>query len=235
MIKICVVEDEENDFKVVESYINRYQKENNLEIEILHFANGLNFLDDYEKIFDVAFMDIEMPFLDGIEVCKKLREIDSTVPIIFITNMINYAINGYEVNALDFMVKPVQYYNFSSKLNKALSFSSNRLEDNIVIYEKGRQIVISAKSIYYIEKEKNYVVIYTDNKEYRERTTIKNFEKRVESRGFAKCCSGCLVNLNYVTEIGKDIVKMHEIVLPLARRQRKGFLLEFARLCGGMF
>ena len=61
-----------------------------------------------------------MPYIDGMKTSRKLREVDQNVALIFITNLMQYAIKGYEVNALDFMLKPVKYYDFEMKMNKAI-------------------------------------------------------------------------------------------------------------------
>ena len=109
--------------KILQDYILRYSEEKQEPLAVECFENGLNFISDYKASCDIALMDIEMPHMNGLDTARKLREFDSQIPLIFITNMAQYAINGYEVQALDFMVKPIEYFNFSLKLDKAIRIS----------------------------------------------------------------------------------------------------------------
>ena len=115
MFKVAIVEDSIKDFTLLKSYLEQYEKENNIEFNIQCFENGIRFLDKFSANYDIIFMDIDMPYMNGLEVSKKIREIDKTVVLIFVTNLSQYAVNGYEVEALDYIVKPISYFNFSIK------------------------------------------------------------------------------------------------------------------------
>ena len=234
MARIAIVEDQIDDFKVLEGYIARYAKENSVRLEIIHFANGLNFLDEYTSDFDVVFMDIEMPHIDGLNTARKLREFDSAVALIFVTNMIQYAINGYEVDAVDFMVKPVSYYNFTKKLEKAFRYSNMNQESHIVLRKDGTTVVMPIKEIYYIDKNKNYVDIHTTRGLFNLRTTISEMEEKLLPFGFAKCYIGCIVNLVHITEAQSARLLIAGEWLPISRRQKKEFMDRFADNLGGI-
>lgn len=107
MLKIAIVEDEEEEVALLEEGIKRFFAESGTEYITAVFRNGMKFLEGYRGDCDVVLMDIEMPLLDGFRTAQKLREIDPSVTLIFITNMPNYAVKGYEVDALGFIVKPV--------------------------------------------------------------------------------------------------------------------------------
>ena len=120
MKHIAVVEDDSSASQQIQNYLSLYQKENEQEFSVTVFADGLSILEDYHPIWDIILMDIEMPLMDGMTAAKCIRELDQSVIIIFITNMAKYAIKGYEVGALDFVLKPVSYFAFSLKITLSL-------------------------------------------------------------------------------------------------------------------
>ena len=120
VIKIAVVEDEIEMTNQLLKYVKQFFNENDLDYSVTTYNNAIKLLDNYDFSFDLIFMDINMPILDGMSASKKLREIDSEVTLIFITSLAQYAINGYEVNAFDFVLKPISYYNFALKLTRAI-------------------------------------------------------------------------------------------------------------------
>ena len=113
MIKIAFVEDDPACKELLVEYARRYAKETGAEVQIDCFGDGLEFLEKYTSDYTVVFMDVEMPFANGFEIARKMREKDAFVPLIFMTHMAQYAIKGYEVNAIDYVVKPVAYGTFS--------------------------------------------------------------------------------------------------------------------------
>lgn len=109
LFSIAIVEDNDMEAQVLKEYLQRYASEMDSTIEIVRFNSGFKFLDGYKAKYDAVFMDIEMPDMDGMTAARKLRTYDKNIAIIFVTNMAKYAINGYEVDALDYFLKPVHY------------------------------------------------------------------------------------------------------------------------------
>ena len=116
MLHIAIVEDEENYSRELEEYIHRYGVETSRQFKVTHFQDGEDIVESYSGGFDLLLMDIQMEFMDGMTAAEKIRERDQEVQIIFITNRNDYAIRGYEVDALDYVLKPVSYYIFAKKL-----------------------------------------------------------------------------------------------------------------------
>lgn len=232
-MKIAVVDDNLKDGGRLKQYIEKYALEHEKKFEVFLYANGLDFLDDMGRNFDIVFMDIEMPHLDGIETARKMRETDDTTILIFITNLAQYAIHGYEVNAIEFMVKPVGYYNFSDKMTKALKYL-RRNDEKIMLFKNSDVITkIPISRILYLEKDKNYIIFHTEQGDYRERGSMGEMEEKLSGMGFSKCIAGCLVNLRYVSRMEKDVVWLKNISLPVSRTQRKLFAKEFVDFLGG--
>ena len=121
MIHIAVVEDEKLFAEQILNFIRKYEKENNRQIKVTAYSDGEDIVEDYKGEYDIILMDIQMRFMDGMTAAEKIRSLDDEVIIMFITNMIQYAVRGYEVDAMDYVVKPVEYFSFSQKLDKAIA------------------------------------------------------------------------------------------------------------------
>ena len=119
MTRIAIVEDEAAVREQLAGYVQRYTRQYGTPFEVTEFADGMEILENYRPQFDIIFLDVEMKHLDGMETARRIRERDGGVLIVFITNMAQYAIRGYAVGALDYVLKPVPYFAFSQQLRKA--------------------------------------------------------------------------------------------------------------------
>lgn len=232
MIKIAIVEDEEKSVLILQKHIERFSKKTGYQFSNLWFRNGLNFIDDYKPNYDIVFMDIKMPHLDGMEVSKKLRELDKNVALIFITNMMQYAIKGYEVNALDFMLKPVKYYDFEMKLNKAIEYVKKHKNDTIVIDMGDITKVVQVSDILYIEVMNHKLIYHTEDGEYETYGQLKKIESDLRSKNFSRCNNCYLVNLRHIKEVYPSylVVGKHEI--QISRRRKKTLMEELTNYLG---
>lgn len=234
-MKVAVLDDLPADAGRIVDYLKRYQEEKDMPIQISVFHSSVEFLERFDGSYDVIFLDIEMPRSDGLEVAHEIRSKDSSVGLIFITNMAQYAIRGYEVNAIDFMVKPVSYYNFLEKLEKAIRFVQSRGSRDFVLSNEDGISRISSNDILYVEKSKDYLIYHTTCGQFRQRGTAKALKEQLHALPFAECTSGCLVNLSRVSRVGKESVFLREVKLPLSRRMKKSFTQRYIDYIGGGF
>ncbi len=152
-IRIAIVEDEELYIGKLEQYLKQYQEETGEQFELSVYRDGDEITSGYKAQFDIILMDIQMKFMDGMSAAEEIRRQDSQVIIFFITNMTQYAIRGYEVDALDYILKPVTYFIFSQKLNKAVERIKSRKTCFVTISLKGGFRKMDVNEIYYGKPE----------------------------------------------------------------------------------
>ncbi len=226
MYKVCIVEDEPANTAQIEEYLLRYGKENDVGFSIKKFGNGLDFLDAYYPDYDIIFMDIRMPEIDGMETARRLRKIDDKVHIIFVTNMLKYAVHGYEVRAFDFIVKPIDYFDFSARMRKFIEHSSVSGKREILLSSGDTIRRVYVEDIQYAEVVGHNVCYHFTGGKISVRESLVKAEKRLPERYFVRCNNGILVNLNYVQALEKDLVKVGGEWLPVSRAKKKEFAAE---------
>jgi DNA-binding LytR/AlgR family response regulator len=206
MRNIAIVEDNDNAAKIISDYIEKYMEENQIELNIVRFNNADLFLANYQQIYSVILMDIQMPGTDGMSAAYKLREVDKTVSIIFITTMVQFAQKGYEVNAISFMVKPVNYYDFSLKFKKALDISVMNENRNITLNTKNGICRISTDKIIYVEIIKHRLFYHLVDEVIEMTGVLSEVEETLKDFGFLRCNQCYLVNPKFIVSVkGKEI------------------------------
>lgn len=208
-----------------------------LEVEIEMFLSGKDFLDRFEKeplVFQMIFMDIEMPSLNGIEISKRIREINQSVPIIFLTSHTELAMEGYEVDAFRFLDKPLRM----DKLVKALQAFDNLrlLNSKIEIKDGERTVLINWVEIQYVRSENVYTKIYMDNAQYLIRKKLSDLEKQIPNQLFYRPHRSYLINLGFVKSFDtKKIIMLNGYEIPLSRGKRNEFntsMMNYLRILG---
>ena len=233
MTRIAIVEDEAAVREQLAGYVQRYTRQYGTPFEVTEFADGMEILEDYRPQFDIIFLDVEMKHLDGMETARRIRERDGGVLIVFITNMAQYAIRGYAVGALDYVLKPVPYFAFSQQLQKALGQLEKRERHYLAVAVDGGMRRLDAAEIYYLESEGHKVHFYTEKEDFVVPGTLKNYEEKLVGRAFARCNSGYLVNLAQVSGVQQDMVQVGPYTLQISRPRRKAFMAGLADYIGG--
>ena len=153
-----------------------------------------------------------------------IRQMDQKVIIMFITNMIQYAVRGYEVDAMDYVVKPVEYFSFSQKLDKAVGRMRSEVKEFLTIPIGEGVVKIDIADIYFIEGQRHNVIYHTSRGDYCSRITMKELEEKLAVHNFFRCAKGYLVNMNHVEGfVGSDCV-IHNVHIPVSRTRKKEFM-----------
>lgn len=235
MLKIAVVEDQQEVQEELCQFIRRYAAENSLQAEAVPIEDGAVVVKHYEPGWDIIFMDVEMPELDGFRAAEKIRETDADVVLVFVTNMAQYAIRGYEVDALDYVLKPVNYYQFSTKLSRAIQRVQRRKGGQIVLQLAGGGIqLLDTGEIYYLETRSRMLYYHTAKGEFAVRASLQNAEKQLAEYHFVRCNQCYLVNLKHVRGIENEFALVGEDRLEISRRQKAAFLTAVASYMGGV-
>ena len=232
-MRVAVLDDEKEDAQRLVEYLTRFKNDFNVDIQIDVYQAGFDFLEEYKSQYSAVFLDIEMPGIDGLNVAHEIRLMDQSVGIIFVTNIGQYAIRGYEVNAIDYLIKPVKYYVFSERLNRAIQYFEKRQQKDLILNNGEGVYRISINEIIYIEKDINDLVFFTLKGKFKKRGSIKAFKETIKGMPFSECTNGCLVNLSKVDNIEKDRILINGIYLPLSRRLKKQFTQEYIGFAGG--
>lgn len=222
---IAIVEDEKNASALLSSYLDKFASETGYAFSVTSFYDAKSFLSASDD-FDIVFMDIELPDGNGMEVVRTMRERGCASLVIFVTNLAQYAVKGYEVRAFDFVVKPIAYHNFALKVKSALDCLEMNKDIDIWITNKDGRIKLSASKITYVEVMKHYVTYHTTDGDYAALGSISAVAKELESASFAFCNRCYLVNLKYVTRIHQMSVSVDGHELQISRQKKVAFLKE---------
>ena len=221
---IAVVEDSAQDRAVLDSYLEKYQQEKNCHFQITHFSDGDEIALGYKGGYDLILMDIEMTFMDGMSAAEEIRRADPEVLIIFITNSPQYAIKGYAVDALDYVLKPVSYYAFSQRLGRAVERVARRARHFLQINAHGTAHKLDTSAIYWIENCGHDLVFHTAEGEVTAPGSMTETEEKLAQDSYFRVNKGCLVNLEHVDRMDGEDAIVHGDRVPLARARRKAFL-----------
>lgn len=233
MINIAIIEDEKDESDKLASYVRAFSEENDVDFNVKQYANPITFLTNYSGNFDIVFMDIELPDMDGMTAAHKLRAADSDVDIIFVTNMARYAVKGYEVEALDFIVKPVTYLGFGLKLKRALSRRCRRDGTKIVVKTTEGQECVSSSELMYVEILNHNLIYHTVRGNIRSYDQLKRIEDPLLLHGFIRISRCYLVNLRFVRSVRGCDVRVGDDTLQISRQRRSEFMRALADYLGG--
>lgn len=227
MINVAIVEDEEIFSSELNEYLKKYGIENEITFKTTVFANAVVFLETYKHQFDLVFLDIRMPYMSGMEAAKQLREKDENVALIFVTNLAQYAVESYAVDAIDYILKPMEYNEFSLKLSRVIRKIGKRKKDFILIpTAKEGGVRIQVSEIRYVESRGHYSIYHMGNDvQYVRRSPLYVIEKELGDN-FKRCNNCYLVNLSHIEKIKGMSVFVGNDELQISQPRKKSFYNE---------
>ena len=232
MYRIAVVDDLPEERSRLEGYLGRFARERKLALSVDSFVGGESFLSAFDHHYDIVLLDIEMQGIDGMETARRLREMDEKVCLLFVTYLASFAVQGYSVHALDFLVKPVSYENFGMKLERALTEADRVRKKEILIATTQGERRVRIDELYYVEVMNHTLLYHTKEGVLSVRGSIRDCEERLSAYDFARCNKSYLVNMNYVTEIRRSEIRVGGDLLPIGSSRRQDFLRQLTEFMG---
>ncbi len=224
MIRIGIVEDDQYYADSLTKYIHRYEEESRQHFNIRRFSDGEDILENYAGDYDILLMDIEMRFKDGMTTAEEIRKMDKEVVIIFITNMPQYAMKGYAVEALDYVLKPINYYAFTQRIERALARMNHRQKRYINIVYKGSMKKVAVSDILYVEVQNHNIFYHTKEGVFQARSTMREVEESLENEPFFRCNKCYLINLECVNGLEDNNVIVGDEPVQVSRAKKKELL-----------
>ena len=224
-MRVAIAEDDEASCKLLQAYLKTYSEKTGVVFEIDCFPDGMKLVNAYKPVYDLLLLDIEMPLLDGMSAARRIRKLDQNVFIIFITNMINYAIKGYKVAAFDYILKPITYYALEKSLDRALVKVTDReTRKYININVQGGIQKLALTEICYIESQAHYLTFYTQKGQFKTYMRIKDIEAELPGEMYYRINKGLIVNLRYVEGMNESDCIIENEKLPISRAKKKEFM-----------
>lgn len=223
-MKIAVCEDQQAEADWLCSTISIWAAEKEVSADIDSFGDASSFLFSLDdNVYDVLFLDIKMPGENGVALAKRLRSMKDNVFIVFVTGEKEYIMEGYEVGAVNYLLKPVDRLRICACLDRI--YEQSRFQEPYIILDTGDKMVkILQKEIYKIEVFSHRLVYTTGRGEYEVSSSLKEAQKALVDGMFTMCYRGVLVNLMHVASIGKNSLLLADdrtgfnIEVPVSRR-----------------
>ncbi|WP_018142893.1 LytR/AlgR family response regulator transcription factor [Alloscardovia criceti] len=234
MAKIAIVDDDSAARERLRAFVQRYAHENAETWEIQDFSSAEEILHHYKAEFDIIFLDIEMLKIDGIQAARIIRETDPSTVLIFVTNMAQLAIKGYEVEALDFIVKPIDYGSFAMVMRRARARMERRKQTSLSLSIRGAAHIIALDRIDYVEVRDHYITYHTQDGDFTVKGSLSQAEKALSEGNFMKCNRWYLVNIDHVTGIQGNLITVGEWTVEVSRSKKQEILRAVTLAVGEM-
>ena len=233
MITIALVDDDDADARVTASMIDRYFDGDASRYAVTRFADGDSLLRDYKASFDLMFLDVEMPGTDGGTVARRLRVVDDQTVLVFTTKMAQYAVEGYDVDAIGYLLKPLNYYAFSIKMRKAEDIVARRRSVTVPLTVGSETVFVPSADIRYVEVLDHALLYHTGEGIRKVWASLKDAAETLEPVGFVPVSRYCLVNLEWVRAVHGDDVDVDGERVRVSRSRRKSLMQALAAYHGG--
>lgn len=231
MLQISVVDDELGEALGIREMIENLLSARNEPANITVYQDAQMFLETYAAgQCDILFLDIQMPRVDGMSCAQLIRQRDPSVILIFVTGMVQYAVQGYRVEALDYLVKPVTPSVLAHSLHRALKRLNKRR--NLTVRAADGLHSLNAEELLYAEAVNHRVVLHTRGGEIHCAQTLSSIETQLQGGGFFRCHQGFLVNMRQIRHVEGTELYIEDKAIPVSKYRRRELMRELAAYWG---
>lgn len=220
-MRIAIAEDEAPQRALLCEYVQAYAESQNLPLAISEFADGTALAGGYEPGTDVLFADIDMPGMSGMEAAKIIRARDERVMIVFCTNLVARALDGYAVQALDFIVKPFGPERIAQALEKARRYLALRAPKTFTLRAQDGLVNLSEADILYAETYARKLLVHTASGTVETRMPISMLEQQLTPGTFFRVHNAYLVSLRHVGKISGSEMTIRGETIPVSRHKKR--------------
>lgn len=231
MLKIAVIEDSKEFSETLKSFFTKFSSCGE-SLDVVYFESAIPFLEHYKPIYDIVFMDIMLPHMNGMDAAHKLRELDQSVVLIFVTNMAQLAVKGYEVNAADYIVKPLLYHDFALKFRRAV-LRCKEAASTVLITQQSETRRVLLREVIYIEVHGHTLSFKMETGSFSSTGTISEMESNLKNKGFLRCNKCFLINQRHIALVRSNTVIMSNgDELQISRPRKKQFMHDLTESIG---
>lgn len=230
LIGIC--DDNPLTLKKIGEYIDTINKKKTYTLEARYYKSGEELLLEYTNQYKLLLLDIEMKELNGIETARKIREKDKEVKIIFITNFLQYATEGYKVNAYRYLLKPISYQVFVKEIDSVLEEIDKSCKE-IFIKSKNKSYKMKLNDLIFIESYGHYIIYHMKEEKISVRSSLKLLNKELSDYYFFQVHKSYIINLSYVSSYNYQSVTMETgESIPISKYRYQEFKKKYVAFWG---
>ena len=233
MLNLAVLDDEADFCSLIKNYAERLCSELDISVSIESFQESQE-LFHRDSAIDILFLDIQVGEENGIEIGRRIRAENDEMVIVFMTNYLQYAVDGYSVRAYRYLLKPITYTQFKSEISNLFLEEARKGKSHFLITTQSGQFTVQKKDILFIETVYGKkVIIHTTLRDIEQYNSMSYWEKNL-GNGFFRIHNSFLVNLDNVDNITQDLLFLRSgSSVPISKYRKKDFMNAYTRYMGG--
>lgn len=225
MIHIGICDDEKEFVTHLTELLDQYAAETGEEIKVTVYYDGMELIEKYDTTLDLIFLDIQMKLVNGLRAAGLIRHMDERVDIIFLTTLTQYGLEGYKYHATDYIIKPIKYIRLKTEMDQWIKWHKKEDSPSLVVANDSGKYKVFLNSLRYAETFNRNLLLHTQEENIVCYKSMKDLERELKGRGFARCHTSYLVNLFYVKGVKKlEIELVTGEMLPISQPRRKEFM-----------